>query len=95
MWPWEREPESIASGILDDETYDWLAVVRGMLHTGGYPVVVPEERLRQAHELAHEATGIPVCATGSAGLAGLLELAGAGELGADERVAVLFTGEER
>ena len=31
MWPWETEPHSVADGILDDETYDWLAVVRGML----------------------------------------------------------------
>ena len=29
MWPWETEPHSVAHGILDDETYDWLAVVRG------------------------------------------------------------------
>src|SRR5262249_4510427 len=31
MWPWEEEPKSIATGILDDETYDWYAVVRGMI----------------------------------------------------------------
>jgi hypothetical protein len=31
MWPWETPPHSIASGILDDETYDWLAIVRAML----------------------------------------------------------------
>ena len=35
MWPWEQEPHSIAHGILDDETYDWLAVVEAMLATGG------------------------------------------------------------
>ncbi len=28
MRPWEREPRSIAAGITDDETYDWLAVTR-------------------------------------------------------------------
>ena len=43
MWPWETEPHSVAHGILDDETYDWLAVVEGMLATGGTPVVVDEE----------------------------------------------------
>ncbi|HCP61206.1 MAG TPA: hypothetical protein DIU14_01865, partial [Actinobacteria bacterium] len=31
MWAWEDEPESVAHGILDDETYDWMAVVTGML----------------------------------------------------------------
>ena len=45
MWPWEHEPHSIAHGILDDETYDWLAVVEGMLATGGGPLVVGEETL--------------------------------------------------
>ncbi len=35
MWPWEEEPQSIATGILDDETYDWLVLVEGMLTTGG------------------------------------------------------------
>ena len=43
MWPWEEEPRSIAHGILDDETYDWLAVVEGMLATGGRPLVVGED----------------------------------------------------
>ena len=38
MWPWEGELTSLADGILDDETYDWLAVVEGMLDTGGSPL---------------------------------------------------------
>ena len=59
MWPWEHEPHSIAHGILDDETYDWLAVVEGMLTTGGGPLVVDEETLAQANALALEATGYP------------------------------------
>ena len=92
MWPWEEEPRSIAYGILDDETYDWLAVVEGMLATGGTPVVVDEEQLGVANTLALETTGIDVDPTGSAGLAGLLTLRAAGEIGHDDRVAVLFTG---
>jgi threonine synthase len=92
MWPWEHEPHSIAHGILDDETYDWLAVVEGMLKTGGGPLVVGEETLAQAHALALEATGIQVCTTGSAGLAGLLAMRTSGGVSAEERVAVLFTG---
>src|SRR5581483_9310419 len=95
MWPWEEEPSSIAHGILDDETYDWAAVVAGMLATDGSPVLVSEETLTQANELAREATGIDVDPTGSAGLAGLLELSRRGEIGREERVAVLFTGVRR
>jgi len=95
MWPWEEEPRSVATGILDDETYDWAAVVAGMLATDGSPVLVDEEMLLGANALAREATGIDVDPTGSAGLAGLLELSRRGELRPDERVAVLFTGVRR
>jgi threonine synthase len=95
MWPWEREPRSIAHGILDDETYDWLAVVEGMLATGGRPLVVGEERLAGANAIAQAATGVPVDPTGSAGLAGLIALRAAGEVADGERVAVLFTGVDR
>jgi threonine synthase len=92
MWPWEQEPHSIAHGILDDETYDWLAVVEGMAITGGRPLVVDEPTLATANALAQSATGIAVDATGSSGLAGLIAVREAGEVGDDERVAVLFTG---
>ena len=95
MWPWEEEPHSVAHGILDDETYDWLAVVEGMLHSGGSPVVVSEDLLVHANGLAVSATGIDVDPTGSAGLAGLLALRDGGEIGDHERVAVLFTGARR
>src|SRR4029077_11207552 len=30
MWPWEHVDASAADGILDDETYDWIAVMRAM-----------------------------------------------------------------
>jgi threonine synthase len=95
MWPWEQEPHSIAHGILDDETYDWLAVVEAMCRTGGVPVVVAERSLEQAHELARASTGIPVDPTGSAGLAGLLTLREREVVHDGDRVAVLFTGIER
>ena len=95
MWPWEETPHSIAHGILDDETYDWLAVVEGMLATGGTPVVVGEDTLAEANALALEATEIEVDPTGSSGLAGLLDLRAKGDVGDDERVAVLFTGVKR
>jgi threonine synthase len=92
MWPWEEVPASVAFGILDDETYDWLAVVRGMIETGGYPVVADEPTLLEANELARASARVPVDHTGSAGLAGLMELRSRGAVRPDERVAVLFTG---
>ncbi|HEY6057647.1 MAG TPA: pyridoxal-phosphate dependent enzyme, partial [Candidatus Limnocylindrales bacterium] len=95
MWPWESEPHSVAHGILDDETYDWLAIVRAMLATHGRPVVVGERALREANRLAFETTGIPADHTATAGLAGLVALRDAGEIRPDETVAVLFTGIRR
>ncbi len=95
MWPWEPEPHSIAHGILDDETYDWVAVVEAMLTSGGMPVVVAEHTLALANAAARTETGIDVDTTGSSGLAGLIALREAGAVGDDERVAVLFTGVDR
>ncbi len=95
MWPWETTPHSIANGILDDETYDWLAVVAGMLRTGGRPIVVSEAALIDANNRAREATSISVDHTGSAGLAGLQALRACGEIRPDERAAVIFSGVRR
>ncbi len=95
MWPWEDEPHSVAHGILDDETYDWLAVVEGMLATGGRPYVVEEETLERANAIGREATGIDVDPTGTSGLAGVIALREDGLVDDDERVVVLFTGASR
>ena len=92
MKPVTKEPHSIATGILDDETYDWLEVVRGMLETGGAPVVVSEETLASARDRGRSATGIAVDATGAAGLAGWMAMREAAGLEPGEQVAVLFTG---
>ena len=95
MRPWPAAPASVAAGILDDETYDWRAVTEGMLATGGQPLVVSEDSLTRASQLAVARTGIPVDPTGSSGLAGLLEMRRSGQVGDHDRVAVLFTGRER
>lgn len=94
MWPWEREPKSSASGILDDETYDYAAILRAMLATDGWPIVAPEALVLEAHQLGR-ATGVTASATGTAGLAGALALARAGLLTRAEPLTLLFTGIER
>ncbi len=91
MTPWPG-PHSIADGILDDETYDWIGVFEAMRDCGGSPVVASEELIVRAHELA-SATGINVSPTGSAGLAGLLAIRD--EVDDGERVAVIFSGVAR
>ncbi len=92
MWPWEAEGASVARGILDDETYDWLAVARAMLATGGTAVVADEAVLLEANRLARRTTGIRVDETGSSGLAGLLVLVRNGHLAPDSESLVIFTG---
>lgn len=91
MRPWP-EPRSIADGILDDETYDWIAVIEAMVESGGRPVVAPEADIVSAHALATDA-GFPVSPTGSAGLAGLLVLRD--EVRHGDRVAVIMSGVAR
>ncbi len=93
MWAWEQEPHSLADGILDDETYDWISILDAMADTDGSPVVATETNVVRAHELARECTNIRVSATGSAGLAGLLQIRD--EIHAEEKVVVIFSGIDR
>jgi threonine synthase len=93
MWPWEHVGPSAADGILDDETYDWLPVVRAMEDGNGSPIVVTEAQVLRANELGRETTGIDASHTGTAGLAGLLEAMD--QVDPSERVAVIFSGVRR
>jgi threonine dehydratase len=107
MWPWEADAAesasgdaatavaagSLADGILDDETYDWIGVLDAMSGTGGSPVVVSEAQVERAHELAGLTTREHVSPTGTAGLAGLLAVRDSIDDG--ERVAVIFSGVQR
>jgi len=95
MWPWETLPVSRAEGILDDETYDWLEVVRAMIETNGRSLVVDEATLERANSMARDMAGFPAGFTGSAGLAGVLALPEDDPLRPDERVVVLMTGIRR
>ncbi len=90
MQAWPTEPKSLATGILDDETYDWLQIVRAMAESGGAPIVAPEERLARSHDMARGTTSIAGDPTGTAGLAGLIASSAP-----TERHAILITGAER
>jgi threonine synthase len=91
MTPWDA-PASVADGILDDETYDWLGVVEVMRASGGIPVVVTDDQIVEATEIARRA-GFRVSHTGAAGLAGLVARRDAFQPG--ERVAVVMSGVAR
>jgi threonine dehydratase len=91
MTPWP-DPHSLADGILDDETYDWLGVFDAIGASGDAPIVAAEDDIVAAHELARSA-GFDVSPTGSAGLAGLLAIVDT--IGPTERVAVVMSGVAR
>ena len=93
MRPWEHEPRSAATGMLDDETYDWLGAVDAMRAGGGGPVVSTESDVLRAEELARTHTSIDADHTGTAGLAGLLTIRD--QVHDDERVVVIFSGARR
>jgi threonine dehydratase len=92
MTPW-ADPHSLADGILDDETYDWLGVVDAIGGAwGDPPVVASEADIVAAHQLA-QAAGFHVSPTGSAGLAGVLATIDA--IQPTEYVAVVMSGVAR
>ena len=84
---------SIATGILDDETYDWAAVLE-LLERDRWPRDHGQRGRARARRTtrARRSTGIDVSPTGSAGLAGLDALRRDGVIGPDDTAAVLFTG---
>lgn len=93
--PWDDPKPSLAHGILDDETYDALAILRAMFATGGSPVIVDEATVAEAETLGASTTGIDADATGTSGLAGLLTWSRSPGSPRGERIAVLFTGARR
>jgi threonine dehydratase len=91
MTPW-HDPHSLADGILDDETYDWIGVFEAIGPSGDAPIVATEADIVAAHALATSA-GFDVSPTGSAGLAGLLAIVDT--VRPTERVAVVMSGVAR
>jgi threonine synthase len=95
MEPWPTEPRSVATGILDDVTYDWLPVASWTLRTGGWPVLADEATLLQAAAEAAASATPPPDATGAAGLAGALTARREGTIPPGAEVVVLLTGVDR
>ena len=96
MWSWEIEPISIAQGILDDITYDWIEIIHGLLSTGGIPIIITENDILNTNIIAKKNTNINVSYTGSSGLAGLIKLDKLNLISQDiKNIATIFTGIER
>jgi threonine synthase len=95
MFPWAN-PSSVATGILDDETYDWVALSKGMQDSGGGTLVVVDDVIREANKYIKGTHGVNVCMTGSVGLAGLMTMKEGGQVkeGADPNI-IIFSGADR
>ncbi len=92
MAPWPSEPASVASAIIDDETYDWQAVTAHVLATGGCCVVVDDDAFERARRAVRSETGVPADHTGAAGVAGISALVARGVIASDAACAVVVTG---
>ena len=95
MTVWD-DPESVADGILDDETYDWVDIAHSLRTAGGSSVVVAEPAVIVAHDLAQDA-GFDASPTGTAGLAGILHLLETEpeRFDSSSRLAVVMSGVSR
>ena len=83
----------MADGILDDETYDWVADVAEISRTSGQVVVADEDLVVAAAELGPTTTDIDASPTGTAGLAGLMAVSPS--LPSDAQVLLVFSGIRR
>ncbi len=93
MFAWEN-PTSVATGILDNITYDWLGMARALLVTGGSPVVATEDEISAANQRVH-ASNFNSSHTGSAGYAGFLAAVRQEQISPSDATAVLITGVRR
>lgn len=92
MTPWE-EPTSLADGILDDETYDWISISRALQRSGGRSVVASEADIVRARDIVN-VFGPPTSATGSAGVAGAITEVDSDVLD-DRPIVVVLSGAAR
>ena len=92
MTSWEK-PASLATGILDDITYDWVGVVNALAKTGGGSIVASETEIVAAYKLVNS-LGVAVEPTGSASVAGVINALKSGYINGSDRVGVLLTGIE-
>ncbi len=93
MKPWAN-PTGLATGILDDITYDWIGVARSLLLSNGGSVVAREDQVARASKLV-PSLGIQAEPTGAASVAGAINLFEAGQIDGETTIAVLLTGKDR
>ncbi len=90
--PWEKPPETIATGLEDTYPWDGDAGLRALYGTDGYAVAVPDELIVKAMKMLAGLEGVFAEPSGAAGLAGLIKAIEDGRVDRDETIVVLVTG---
>jgi len=90
--PWERPPETIATGLEDTLPWDGDAALKAIYNTKGYGVVVSDDEIVKAMKLLASLEGLFAEPSGAAGLAGLIKALDEGRVDRDETIVVLVTG---
>ncbi len=90
--PWEKPPETIATGLEDTFPWDGDAGLRALYRTDGYGVAVEDDLILKAMKMLASLEGVFAEPSGAAGLAGLIKAIDDGRVDRDEDVVVLVTG---
>jgi len=90
--PWEKPPETIATGLEDTFPWDGDAGLKALYSTGGYGVAVEDDLILESMKMLASLEGLFAEPSGAAGLAGLIQAIRDGRVDKDETVVVLVTG---
>ncbi len=90
--PWEKPPETIATGLEDTFPWDGDAGLKALYKTNGYALAVEDKLILEAMKLLASLEGVFAEPSGAAGLAGLIKAIEEGRVDKDETVVVLVTG---
>jgi threonine synthase len=86
------EPDTLADSISVGHPRDRVKALRAVRETRGQYVAVTDEEILEAMRLLGREAAVFAEPAGAAGFAGLAKLAAQGEIGPEERIVVLVTG---
>ena len=89
--PWAN-PSTVAGGLKDPIPWDGDAALKSIRDSGGSAEAVSDEEILEAQELLARTEGIFTEPSGAASVAGMIKLARAGIIEADEKIVVEVTG---
>ncbi|MEM0379939.1 MAG: threonine synthase [Desulfurococcaceae archaeon] len=90
--PWDKPPETIATGLEDTYPWDGDAALKSLYETNGYGIVVSDNEIIKAMKLLATREGIFAEPSGAASLAGLIKAVEEKLVDRDELIVVLITG---